>query len=61
LYHFRKIIVQPGGRLMLRGHPAVLLVEDMELQEGGQLITYAISHFTIGQLKKTDKPHLLHN
>jgi hypothetical protein len=61
LYNFRRIIIQPGGKLILKGNPAVLLIEEMEIQGNGQFETRAICHTSIGSLTKTEQAIFINN
>lgn len=61
LYHFRRIVIQPGGRLILKGNPALVLIDEMEIQGNGQFETYAICHTTIGSLRKIEQQEFINN
>jgi hypothetical protein len=54
VYPLRKLTVRPGGRLVVTGAPAVLLVDDVELHASGQIITYAVCRAHFGRLEKID-------
>lgn len=61
LYHFRRVIVQPGARLVLRGRPALLLIDELEVQGSGQLETYTTCHASLGHVRKTAQQVFLNN
>ncbi|AUC81455.1 hypothetical protein [Lacinutrix sp. Bg11-31] len=61
LYNFRRIIIQPGGKLILKGNPAVLLIEEMKILGNGQFETRAICHASIGSLTKTEQAIFINN
>jgi hypothetical protein len=61
LYHFRRIIIQPGGRLILKGDPALVLIDELEIQGNGQFEAYTICHTTIGSLRKIEQKEFINN
>ncbi len=61
LYHIRRLVIQPGGRLLVKGGPSILLIDEMEIQGDGQMETYTICHATIGSFRKTEQNKFINN
>ncbi len=61
LYHIRRLVIQPGARLIVKGDPSILLIDEMEIQGDGQLETYTICHATIGSLRKIEQNKFINN
>lgn len=54
VYPIRSLSVGPGARLVIAGEPAVLLVDDLVLEGGGQLALYTVCRAWIGRLAKIE-------
>ena len=61
VYNFRRIIIQPGGRLILKGNPAILLIDELEILGNGQLKIYTVCHTTLGSLRKIEQKEFINN
>ncbi len=61
LYHIRRLVIQPRARLIVKGGPSILLIDEMEIQGDGQLETYTICHATIGSLRKIEQNKFINN
>ena len=54
VYAARKVIIQPGGSLIVSGMPAILLFEELEIHSQGNLTIYTVCHAKIGTLQKNE-------
>ncbi|MCG8367929.1 MAG: hypothetical protein MJA27_31925 [Pseudanabaenales cyanobacterium] len=52
VYAARKVIIKPGGSLIVSGIPAILLFEELEIHSLGNLAIYTVCHAKIGTLQK---------
>jgi hypothetical protein len=51
-YAIRRLVIEPGASLHVAGLPAVLLVENFDLHDGGTLHLDTITSAVIGQMRK---------
>jgi len=52
VYHIKKLVIHPGARFIVEGSPAILLIDEVEIFEGGTFETYTICNAAIGSLSK---------
>ena len=52
IYNISEVIINKGGRLVIDGDPAVLLIDEITLWNTGQVETRAVCHITCGKIKK---------
>lgn len=53
VYAADRVTIAPGARLLVTGAPAVLLFNDVEIQDGGALHVNAVCRAVFGALRKT--------
>lgn len=56
VYVVRRLVIKPGGRLVVRDMPAALLFDDVIIHDGGQIMLHTITNMTIRSLCKCDAP-----
>lgn len=54
VYDYRRVIIQPGARLIIRGNPSVFLIDELHIHGSGTFETYAICNVTVGSMHKQE-------